>query len=481
LRGSTPLRVGAKVLACALSFWLLTPPGAAWASERSEVLFNEGLAAFLEGNYARAAERFREAAGADPKDATARLWLGMAEGREGSDRDAEAAFDEALAIDPNYADALLGRGIIRARRGERDAARNDWERAAEIGAGTPVKSEALRRLTGPTLGVPEERSWDLAAGLGAEYDTNVVLFPNQGDSPLLPPPGNPRLFFQRMKKPPPDHMRDARMVYYVEGGYRLKAGDRWDLGTRHSFYAATQFRSEDVNVVDYAPSVYANFKADPWLVGLQYTYRLFGLGGTTFLQSHEVEPSVTLREGTAGFSRLFYRYGRFSYRGAVNEADRRTDQDGDHHTVGLDQYVMLFDKRGYARLGAEFSRNLTQGTEFDASALKLSGDLLAPLPADFFLRISGENTWGHYDNESTFSRPGQLLFVTGPFFNRVSVPIRVGEKRRETLTSAAATLTRSFGGHWTGAARYTTFVNQATVDAYDWNRNIFSLFVTYNF
>ena len=477
MRGSTALWVGARVLACALSFGLLTPPGAARASERSEVFFNEGLAAFLEGNYARAAERFREAAGADPKDATARLWLGMAESREGNDRDAEAAFDEALAIDPDYPEAVLGRGIVRARRGQETSAKADWERAAEIGAGTPVKSEALRRLTGPPLGVKEERHWDLAASLGTEYDTNVLLYPNLGASPPLP-----ATFGQRgAPAPPRDHRHDARTVYYVEGGTKYKATDRLELGTRQSLYATTQFRTSGTDVVHYAPSAYASFKVDPWLVGLQYTYTLFALGGEVFLSKQEVEPSVTLREGNQAFSELYYRYGRHSYRGSVNEMNPNTDQDGDYHRVGFDQYALLFDKRGYARVGAEFSRNLTQGTEFDASYFRLSGELVAPLPADVFLRINGEQTWGDYDNESVFSQPNQLFFTTGPFFNRVQVPIRVGEKQREKLTSAGATLTRNLGKHWVGAARVTYSVNQSTVDAFDWNRSVFSLFATYNF
>lgn len=469
--------VGGRIAASALAIGLLAFPGQARADERQEVVFNQGLAACLEGDYQRAADRFREAAAADPADANARLWLGIAEARRGDDLAAEKAFEEALAIDPNYPDAVLGRGIVRARLGKADAARDDWERAAEIGAGTPVKSEALRRLTGPRVGVKEERRWDLAASLGTEYDTNVLLYPNQGASPPLTTP----LPLRPVPRPPPDHIRDARMVYFVEGGYHYKATDRLELGTRQSLYATTQFRTSGVDVVDYAPSVYANYKADPWLVGIKYTYTLFSLGGEVFLSKQEVEPSVTLREGNQAFSKLYYRYGRLNFRGSVNEMNANIDQDGTYQKVGFDQYALLFDKRGYARLGADFSRNLTEGTEFDASYFRLSGELVAPLPANVFLRINGEQTWGDYDNESVFSQPNQIFFTTGPFFNRVRVPIRVGEKRREKLTSAGATLTRNFGRHWTVAARYTYFVNQSTVDAYDWNRSLFSIFATYNF
>ena len=138
------MRVGRRILASLLAIGLLAFPGPAGADERQEVVFNLGLAAFLEEDYQRAADRFREAAAADPDDANARLWLGIAEARLGNNQAAEQAFEEALAIDPDYPDAVLGRGIVRARLGKSDAARDDWARAAEIGAGTPVRISRRR-------------------------------------------------------------------------------------------------------------------------------------------------------------------------------------------------------------------------------------------------------------------------------------------------------------------------------------------------
>jgi hypothetical protein len=148
--------------------------------------------------------------------------------------------------------------------------------------------------------------------------------------------------------------------------------------------------------------------------------------------------------------------------------------------VGADQYVLLFDKRGYARAGLAFERDLTQGTEYDGSFFTLSAEMLAPLPGDFFLRIQGSQLWGDYDNRSIYSRPPVVFFFTGPFGSR-AVPIPTGERQRQTLTEASGTLSRDFGDHWTVATRYTYFVNQSTVDAYDYNRSIYSLFASYRF
>ena len=106
--------------------------------------------------------------------------------------------------------------------------------------------------------------------------------------------------------------------------------------------------------------------------------------------------------------------------------------------------------------------------------------MLAPLPEDVFLRVQGSQLWGDYDNRSVYSNPPVLFFFTGPFNSR-PVAIPVGERQRQKLTEASATLSRDFGDHWTLATRYTYFVNQSTVDAYDYNRSIYSLFASYRF
>jgi hypothetical protein len=62
----------------------------------------------------------------------------------------------------------------------------------------------------------------------------------------------------------------------VNAGYRFVDDDTWTVGTRQWLRAATQVRTEDVSFIDYSPSLYVNYKADPVTIGLQYTFTLFG-------------------------------------------------------------------------------------------------------------------------------------------------------------------------------------------------------------
>ena len=180
-RSRSPL---SRLLPLALLLAIAAAPSVAGASEQSEILFTQGLAALRSDDLATARARLSEAAAADPADAGARYWLGIACARAGDDGAAQAAFDEALAIDPAYSEAVLSRGNARARLGNRDGAWRDWSRAAEIAVGSPVEREARRQLEMPHARATPARDWDAKAGIGVEYDTNVNLFPNQGDAPL---------------------------------------------------------------------------------------------------------------------------------------------------------------------------------------------------------------------------------------------------------------------------------------------------------
>ena len=315
------------------------------------------------------------------------------------------------------------------------------------------------------------RDWYADTGMGVEYDTNVFLYPNQGDAPIVGGPGGKRYR-------PSDPIEDTRFVFYVDGGYRLASGDHWSVNTYQSFQAGVQARSEDVNYVEYQPSLSVTYEADPITFGLQYTFTLLGLGGDTLSVSHEVEPSVTLREGGRSYTRLFYRYTHNDY---MDNVASNFDLSGNDHRVGVDQYLMLFDRKGYARLGTEFRRDLTYGSEYSGSYTTIEGEILAPIFGDANLRLEAAQRWADFDNDSAFSSPNTVFFVMGPTFNRTIVPARTGDPKNEILTTVGATVSRDFGDHWSASARYIYAVNQSTIQAYDYNRNIFSIFANYRF
>lgn len=469
---SGPVRM-ALILALAL---VLAPAlagiaGRAEADELAEVAFTEGTVALKAGDLDTAVDRFEEATRRDPGDAVAWYWLGVAHARLDEKEPALEAFDRALALEPDFAEAAYARGNVLSSQGEDRKARSAWERAAALVPGTQLADRAREHIDAPRPPSPAGRKWYADAGMGVEYDTNVFLYPNQGDAPIV---GG----FAGKRYRPSDPLADTRFVFYVDGGYRLYGNDRWSISAHQAFESGVQTRSEDVNYVQYQPALWVTYDADPMTFALKYTFTYFAYGGDTLFLRHEVEPSVTLREGSRSYTRLSYRYTHNDYRDNVASV---FDASGNDHRVAVDQYLVMFDRRGYGRVGVEFRRDLTDGSEYSGSYTTLSGELMAPVPGDANLRLEAAQSWGDFDNDSAFSRPNTVYYVMGPTFNRSIVPVRTGDPKREILTTVGATLSREFGDHWSASARYIYAVNQSSIDAFDYNRNIFSLFANYRF
>ncbi len=454
-----------------LVFTLLAPAGPARADELAELAFTEGLVAVKTGAPEEAVERLGEATRRNPTDAVAWYWLGVAHARLDEKEAALVAFDRALALDPQFPEAAYARGNVLNSQGDAREARLAWDHAAALAPGSALARRAREMVDVPRPPDASGRDWYANAGMGVEYDTNVFLYPNQGDAPIVGGLGGKRYR-------PSDPIEDTRFVFYVDGGYRLFGDDNWSINTTHSFQAGVQAQSEDVNYVEYRPSLSLLYDADPLTFGLSYTFTLFGLGGEVLSISHEVEPSVTLREGSRSYTRLFYRYTHNDF---MDDVGSNFDLSGNGHRVGIDQYLLLFDRRGYARLGVEFRRDLTDGTEYSGSYTTLGGEIMAPIPGDATLRLEAAQRWADFDNDSAFSNPNTVFFVMGPTFNRTIVPVRTGDPKNEILTTVSATVSRGFGDHWSASARYIYAVNQSSIQTFDYNRNIFSVFANYSF
>jgi tetratricopeptide (TPR) repeat protein len=96
--------------------------------------------------FAEAVDDLSAALEVDPKrDDALTLRAGAYRNLQELDR-AQADIDCAFALDPENAETLLERGIIRQRRGDLAGARQDWEKAADLGEDTATADLAQQNL-----------------------------------------------------------------------------------------------------------------------------------------------------------------------------------------------------------------------------------------------------------------------------------------------------------------------------------------------
>ena len=115
------------VLLLPFAFVLLTAVPGAQIDPRSALIERAAWSALNAGQARAAAEGFREALAADPRNARLHLGAGMAASLERRDADARDEFERALALDPKLAQGRALLGQMQYRMGERLLAVRTYE------------------------------------------------------------------------------------------------------------------------------------------------------------------------------------------------------------------------------------------------------------------------------------------------------------------------------------------------------------------
>jgi tetratricopeptide (TPR) repeat protein len=117
-------------VATALALWFTLPVAVAQIDPRTALLEKAGWDALAAGQVGRAAESFRAALAADPRNARLHLGAGLAAYRERRDGDARMELERALELDPKLTDARAALAQVQHRLGDVLTAISTLERAS---------------------------------------------------------------------------------------------------------------------------------------------------------------------------------------------------------------------------------------------------------------------------------------------------------------------------------------------------------------
>jgi tetratricopeptide (TPR) repeat protein len=106
-----------------------------WNPRYAEAYYNRGIAYDDKGQYDRAIKDYTEAIEINPRYSDAYVNRGIAYGRKGEYDQAVLDFNEAIGIDPNGANAYYNRGLAYNKKGHYSRAISDYTKAIEIKSG----------------------------------------------------------------------------------------------------------------------------------------------------------------------------------------------------------------------------------------------------------------------------------------------------------------------------------------------------------
>jgi hypothetical protein len=352
---------------------------AALASERSELLVAQGEVAYNAGRLEEARDLFTRANADDPNDVAAKGWL------------------DVLA-------AGLPQGPERAERPE--------------AAGKP---------------------WDVEAGTGVEYDSNVQLDHSNGKE-------------------------DAGFLFTLRGHYDPYRDDRTLLRLDYDFFQVihTQERDFDYRSQRFRATASRSIVPGLW-VGVQGGYDHGTLDTHAYLQEPWVMPYVSYVEGDRGSTQVMYRVGNQDYLGSPFGVPT-LDRDGISNAVGVNQLLFFFDRRLAANVGYTYEEATpyhASGNDFAVHTHQARAGVRFPaywrtlVDLDYVYRYDG--------------------------YTKLNSAVDFRKKRVDNGNYMSLAIRRPIIDHLDGVLTYFATVNPSNIQRYDYDRNVVSLELRYVF
>jgi hypothetical protein len=293
------------------------------------------------------------------------------------------------------------------------------------------------------------RRWSLGLTAGLEYDSNPTI---AGETL--------------------DRKDDGRGVYRIRGSLLLLEHDRYSLTAGYDGYLSSHFDQTFVDLMTHVGYLSAAANFDPVRFNLRYDYAYTWIDAfdtRDFRSLHRITPTVSVREGTWGYSQLYYQFHSQDFKRDLIFDD--LDRDGPRHTVGFNQFLFPENRLPdyipitYFRIGALGDFQDTDGSEFGYASWEFSFGFGMALPFELGLSVLYRLSDRDYDQTSIFAGdPDDFESDRDDLRNRLNFE-----------------LTRAIGEHWQVSTAGSFSFNESDVPLYDHNRHVIGAYLTYRF
>jgi tetratricopeptide (TPR) repeat protein len=343
---------------------------------------------------------------------------------------------------------------------------------------------ALRLQTGSALTGPAERIRDSLASardterrfhadvrVGFLYDSNVAVVPQPSHDPTAES-------LRRRKHATTGEIAALRLEYAW-----LRTGP-WESSVSYSFFQTYNNALPDFNVQNHLVAGALSYRAAvgsmPFQVGTQYSWDYLSLGNDDFLQRHTATLFGTLVENQGNLTTIL---GRFQNKDFYATPGQLLDEDRDARNwmVGLTHVFRFAQDRHYIRVGYQFDYEKADGRNFTYAGNRFLAGGQYTLPwGSTRLKYDFDLHQRHYLHANT------LLPVVNPGtreredFEQNHV-VRVEQVLAANIGPASIGCASNAPCPLTLAAEYQRTVADSNLAVYSYNRNVWSLTLSWQY
>lgn len=500
-------------LAILLSMTHVSP---ALADAKSELRFQQGVAAYGAREFGAAREAFSNFLERNPDDPTALRYLGLLSRHEGKDEEAIDFFTRALKLDPTDVLTYMALGETQLKAQQNVPAQDTLTRALTLAPqharlhlymgiakyrlrDFPEAAKHFERAT--ALDSNLEREANYYAGLtqailGNLYAAAQAFTDVAQDSPAHPLGRSARNLRTAMEPETPEQRwtmsatggleydtnptvapkvanedQDAAASLGFRGLYDVYRGGGVTVRAGYDGFFLKHISVDEVDEQTHVLRGLAQYDYRNVRMSLRYTGSLTMLEfDDTFRALNTVEPAVSVRAGRWGVSQAFYQASRFDFLNKPAQSD--FDLDGWQHKLGVIQSFIPPDPFSQIRAGFDWTLRDTEGDEFGHSGLS------ANIGAGIYLPWQDIEVSGLY-------RFSYLDFNKGSACNKTgrcrSDDDEVGIKRDNTVHEVTLNINIPVSKRLSVDVAAAFFFEDSDIDEYRYDRQIIGTYLTWDF
>lgn len=373
--------------------------------------------------------------------------------KEGKGKDAITAFGRAKELDSSIAQAAdFQIALLYAKERRLQEARESLKNVLAIDPNSELAAFAREYENVLTKTLQAYRAWRFTVGTGYQYDTNVISKPSADI-------GIPTVDAATGE-------RDSSIFGSFRIDYIPLMSAPFSLNAQYAFYTNNYLHSPAYknDTLVQSLSVTPAYTFSRGVLSLPIAYSHVWLNEREYMNTALVRPSLNLILLPGHIGQFSAGYGK---REMLRPGDPDEDRDGEIYSLSAGYLYPFAGGNGVFNLRYEYTKEDTQGRNWDNSGDRVSASLLVPLAEKVSLILSGDAFWQRYRNVHTIS--GAPGFPASP------------ERRRDDIYSGSAGLSWELYKGLRLIPQYSHTRADSNFPIYDYRRDIYSLGVEYTF
>ncbi|MGO9613636.1 MAG: tetratricopeptide repeat protein [Dissulfurispiraceae bacterium] len=284
------------------------------------------------------------------------------------------------------------------------------------------------------------KAWQFSVGVAYQYDDNVVLQPSGNVAPTAI-----------------SGQRDSSFVGTFRANYSPLFSGPWSLNAQYNFYSNTYRTLNTYNQIDQSVSLIPayNFKQGAVFLPLTYDYVLVHESG--YLSMFTAKPTGSVIIAPGHLAQFSVGYQKLDYYYPLTSPDE--NQDGSIYSASAAYIHPFAGGKGALNLRYELSVQQTEGVNWANTGNRITAGLVLPLMNRLNLVASGDIFLQDYKNVNTF----------------------FGIKRQDKTYTGSATLVYEIIRNLNLNVQYTHVTANSNIPLYEYNRNLYTVGVEFNF